>query len=230
MAKQEVAEVNQTSNLPASIQQEILELQKRVQAPTGSRISVMNNGKFKVPGIGEVEGPIDVIVVQFAAANYLYKGAYRKDNPQPPVCAAVGKGTNDDLIPAENAPEIQADDCKTCPMNQFGSNGNGKACKNMKMVALLPADAGEGNESDIMTISVSPTGIKDFDSTISKIAGMGRLPRQLVMSMYTKAAGNSDAKTVAFGDPRPLTDEQFAYVNSRLQDAENILLAPPKFD
>jgi hypothetical protein len=223
--------VKAADNLPATLQEELEALQKRVAAPTGSRITVMNSGKFKVPGVGEVDGPIDVIIVDFASNNSYYKGAFNKNNPAPPVCAAVGTGPNDELTPHEDAPDLQSDNCKTCPMNQFGSNGLGKACKNTKTVALLPADAVEGDDTAIMTLSISPTGIKGFDATISQIAAKyARLPRQMVVSMFSKQAGNSDAKTVGFGEPRPIDDAQFGYVQSRLEEARAILLAAPRFE
>lgn len=229
MSKQEVATQNTASNLPATVAEELAALQARIAAPAGNRIKVLNSGKFHIPGIGEVEAPLNVVIVDFAARNDLYEGTFNKSNPSPPVCAAWGFKNNDDLVPDEASTKPQADDCRSCPMNQFGSAGKGKACKNTRLVAVLPPDAKD--DDPILTISVSPTGIKKFDSFVQQIAlKLQNVPRAFEVEMFTIPAGNSDARTAAFGNPKPLKPEVFAAICERHAEARGIVSAPARFE
>lgn len=54
-------------------------------------------------------------------------------------------------------------DCAACPYNQFGSDGNGKACKNVHRVYMLR----EGNPVPII-LSLPPTSLKYMRDYISK--------------------------------------------------------------
>lgn len=56
--------------------------------------------------------------------------------------------------------------CDTCPYNQFGSDGKGKACKNMRRLYIMM-----DNRPDIYLLTVPPTSIKDVNKALKKIMG-----------------------------------------------------------
>ena len=114
-----------------------------------------------------------VVILDFMTHNLMFQGRFNPKNPSPPVCFAIGKEINT-MVPSDNSPDKQSDDCTSCPMNQFGSNGNGKACKNTRVLAVVAPNAEEG--SPIMTLSVAPMGLKDYDKYVNDVARRFNLP------------------------------------------------------
>lgn len=165
-------------NIEEQLRQELGALSRQVEAPSSNKIST--KGKvFSLPGGKSGAGPINVVVLDWVAVNMVYKGAYNAKNPSPPVCWAINKNL-DELAPSANVKEPQGVDCASCPKNQFGSatTGKGKACKNQRRLLVVPADFNESTEA--MTLYVSPTGLKAWNSYVNKLAkDMGKLPIQV---------------------------------------------------
>jgi hypothetical protein len=80
------------------------------------------------------------------------------------------------MAPSPNSPLQQGDMCTTCQQNQFGSSptGEGKACKNTVLLAVLPTDATD--DTPIWLIESSPTAIKHFNSYVTKVARTAKVP------------------------------------------------------
>lgn len=106
-----------------------------------------------------VEGnELDVVVLVAVHENQKYDGPYNPNNPQIPTCYAFGDPDNEDpegsMAPHEEASDRQGDDnglCANCWANAMGSDpggGRGKACKNVRRLALITADC-IGSAEDI---------------------------------------------------------------------------------
>ena len=190
----------------------------------GDMISVTQDKNFKLPDGTITADPLDLIIVDFVSANSFYEGAYNPNDIQPPACYAVHK-IIDQMSPSDKSPNAQASNCATCPMNQFGSAGNGKACKNSRLLAVLPADFTA--DSPIWVIKVSPTALKNFDKYVSSLARNGILP-----SMVKTVVDFNPAETYAqlmFVDPQPLDEEVIAAVFARQAEAKERLHQLPDF-
>lgn len=187
-------------DLKAELKRELAEVKGSVAPPSGFRVSL--KGKmFTFPDGTQSAGPIDCVILDWRTAHTYYKGVYNPQKPESPACFALGK-VIETLKPSENVPEPQADSCGKCPMNQFGSaaTGRGKACKNSRLLAVVPADADENTEPWIVT--VSPTGIKGFDNYVTKLSGvMGMVPIQVTTRMALNP--NEAYPTLVFGSPEP---------------------------
>lgn len=91
----------------------------------------------------------DVIILGAMHENAYYEGDYVAGESSAPVCFALSE-TEDDLAPPESLGEARqilhsepvGEKCVDCWANQFGTaeRGKGKACKNVRRLALLPAD------------------------------------------------------------------------------------------
>lgn len=182
------------------------ELQKKISKPSGDSIKVTQNKMFKFPDGTQSAGPFDAIILDFVSVNQFYEGAYQRDEVVPPLCFAVGEDVSE-LRPDASAKAPQAESCSVCPNNQFGSAGRGKACKNQRLLALLPVDFTA--ETPIWLLKVSPTGIKAFDTYVSSIAANFNAPP---IKVVTTIGFDSkvDYPSLRFGNPQP---------NNRLQDA-----------
>lgn len=84
---------------------------------------------------------IPVIVAAGAIEKAYYEGRYDADNPEPPVCYAHGFDPEEMAPKPEEVADLKSDTCAECPFNQWGSadTGRGKACKDVRRLALLPA-------------------------------------------------------------------------------------------
>lgn len=196
-----VAVVKKTSSalvdIKAQMAAELASLADRTAPATGDKINV--KGKvFTLPD-GSKSDTIDVVIVDFMAVNAYYEGSYDPKNIVPPTCFAIGQVPTT-LAPSNNAPVKQSDTCSGCPMNQFGSSGDGKACKNQRRLALLPPDADE--DTPLWILDVSPTGLKSFDGYVRTAASkFGLAPIGLITTISFDPA--VDYPSLRFSDPRP---------------------------
>lgn len=154
------------ADIRKQMQTEAESIKDRIGSGGVNKIKLRKDKQFELPD-GTTCEELEVVIVEWTARNNFYDGKYDPKNPTPPVCYAVGPDFKS-LIPAENVTDKQADSCAECPNNVFGSDGNGKACKNQRRLAILPADATE--ETEFMTMDVSPTALKYFDKYVGKLS------------------------------------------------------------
>lgn len=210
-------------NMEAELEKQALAIAARVSAPSGDRIRVTQQKTFKFPDGHEEAGPIERVIVEFAAGNFYYTTPYVDGEITPPACFAIGLDANT-LVPSPNSPEKQAETCAVCPQNQFKSapNGRGKACRNSRILALLPLSADA--ETPLELLSLSPTAIKAFDDHASQIARVFKGPPMKAVSLIGFDPTASYA-TLRFGPPRPNPDLQQAF--DRQAEARQRLLVEP---
>lgn len=193
----------------------------RTGAPTGNSIRATQDKMFQLPDGSKVAGPLELVVVEFTNKNVYYEGAYDANNITAPNCFAIHPLIKD-MAPSANAPDKQCDDCGSCPMNQFGSAGKGKACKNTRVLAVLPPDADES--TPLWTLNVSPTALKNFDAFV---AGVNRTFEMPPIATVVEVDFN-EAETFAsltFSNPRP--NENLAVHFARQAEAKALLEVEP---
>lgn len=220
MARTAVAKAKTT--LPANIDlaKEVEDLRGRLAAPTGDRIKI-DNKQFKLPN-GDTSDLLTGIIVDFVYYNAYYESAFNPGSITPPNCFSIALEPSS-AVPSANSPDVQADACQSCWANQFGSAGNGKACRNSILVAMLPPDADQ--DTPLMLLNVSPTGIKPFSAYLSSILRMQRPP----YSVTTDIECNPNVKydTLTFSNPQPINDDMIAMIRSRRDEARERLLVEP---
>lgn len=210
--------------IAAKVQEELSRISGATARAGGDVIRCTQDKKFVLPGGSPQHGPLNLIIVDFISTNALYEGAFNPNDVQPPICYAANK-TIADMTPLDASPQRQCDSCGLCPMNQFGSDGNGKACKNHRLLAVLPADFDE--DSEIMVLKVSPTALKNFDGYANNLAAKKILPW-----MVETVVDFDDSVTYArltFNDPQPLDPERAAQVYAMKEKAITRLMQAPDF-
>lgn len=144
--------------------------QKQSKAPkTGGGERTFISLKGGMISIGDKvvkERKLDVIVLDFAYVNAYYDKPYNPKQPTSPACYAISR-EQEALAPHKDAPEHQNDTCYGCPMNEFGSRGdggNGKACKNSIRLTVMVAGGLDGDigAAAIAYLMVPPTSLKSF--------------------------------------------------------------------
>lgn len=197
-------------------------MSKRVAAPTGNTISTAGK-KFKLPDGRRSGDPIEVVVLDFVSSNQYYDRDYDADNPCPPACFALGDDPRE-LVPSDNSPAKQSEDCQSCPMNQFGTakTGGGKACTNGRLLAVVPPDAHE--ETPIWLLRVSPSSLKSFDGFVRSTASSLALPPVGVV-VTVSFDDNVDYPKLEFSNPVP-NDNLEVHV-ARQAEARELLTTEP---
>ena len=211
---------NSVVSIKEAIAAQVAALGDRLPPPGGSKIKLAA-GSMTLPDGTKTPGPLEAVIVDFVATNKYYEGAYDANNIQPPVCFAIG--TNPlKLAPSPNSPLPQAKTCAECPMNQFGSSGKGKACKNERLLAVLPPESTA--DDPLWTLSVSPTGIKNFDGYVAGVARtMNTIPAGVVTTIGLDSNQTYPSLIFSGAVPNPNIGEHFA----RQAEAQAILAVEP---
>lgn len=217
-------------SLPINFREELEKqsqaIKQKIAAPSGDRIR-MNSGRYVLPN-GQEGEEFDAVVIDFVSSNMFYEGSYDRNNPAPPVCFAVGPEPSL-LMPVDASPEKQSDTCAACPNNQFGSHGRGKACKNTRLLAVVPVTAsGIEEDAPLWIMSVPPTSIKAFDAYVSRLAVKQRTTPIGLVTRFSMDP-SVDYAAPRFEAVRPLDDEELGTVFPMREEAMPRLSAVPDF-
>lgn len=213
-------------SVQAAMQAQLAKLADKTAPPTGASIRVTQDKQFALPDGTKTRDPLTLVIVDFQSMNRYYPNGYDKDNITPPACAAVGE-IPINLVPFNESPERQSETCKDCPQNQWNSDpngGKGKACKNTRVLAVLPPDADA--DTAMWTLAVSPTGIKAFDGYVNSLQSKLQAAPFMVTTEVSMDDG-VDYPSLRFGNPQLIEDAQvFA---DRIEEANKMLTAPIDF-
>lgn len=208
-------------SIQAALKAQAESMGDRTAPAGGNAIRVTQDKQFLLPDGTKTPGPLELVVVDFTCKNAFYEGAFDPKNIAPPACFAIGNNPLK-MTPSKNAPLAQATDCQVCPMNVFGSDGNGKACKNSRILAVLPPDADEN--TPMWTLATSPTANKGFDGFVTSVARVFQVPPVGVIATVGFDANETYAKLV-FSNPVP--NPQLAIHFARQDEAAAMLAVEP---
>jgi hypothetical protein len=210
------------------LKQQLSTLDKTMQPSGGIRIKVGPTG-IEAPD-GKEGKSITVVVVAHEIVHAYYSKPYNPSSISPPDCFAHGE-IFDQLAPIETAPEPQAQACSVCPMNEFGSapNGKGKACRNSRLLAVLPADPGLIADHPIWTLSVPPTSIKEYENYLRDLRDDHGLTNAFVATKITQAK-KCDWAAPRFEFVEKLPDEMVATAIARMEEARKIIGREPNYE
>lgn len=166
------------------------------EAPKGGTIQ-LKAGIIKYNNEPVKDNKLQCVVMGSAYENRWYEHGYDPDNPQPPECFALSVDGMD-MLPSPNSSKPQAANCKSCPHNKWHSaeKGRGKACKNNRRLALIPASALVSDEevlgAEVAIMRVSVTSVKFWTKYVDKVYAMHRRP---VFGVATTIGTVPDAET-----------------------------------
>jgi len=135
-----------------------------------------------------VEGnELSAVVLVAVHENQYYKERFDPKNPTVPNCYSFGDPASADpepaMAPHDEAEDKQGDDdglCANCWANQWKSadEGNGKACKNIRRLALITPDALESAEdlesAEVRMLNVPVMSTRNWSKFVHKMAEMER--------------------------------------------------------
>lgn len=199
---------------------------QRMAAPSGNRIAVTQDRKFRDPSTGEKHDTFRGVIVDFVSKKSWYVFPYDKDNIVPPNCFAIGFEPHNNLVPSENSPDVQCESCHGCAKNAFKSaeNGKGKACKDSYILAILSPD-GEG---ELKTLELSATALSEFNKYVRDVQrNFGVPPYGVITEFYMD--DKVDYASVRCGSPEDISGtELMAIAMGKREEAEQLLRKEPE--
>lgn len=213
------------SNIQAMLDKQKQSVIEKIGKPTSTVIGIKQNKTFSMPNGDITDGPINLVILDFVSMNTLYDGVYDPNDPSPPICYAIGENP-DGLIASDKSPEKQSETCASCPMNRYESaaRGRGKACKNMRLLAVMDPDADD--DSQVWLLRVSPTALKAYDGYVRNLTVRNNLAPIQVVTKIGFDPG-SDYPTLRFAPES--THDRLDYFATRLDEAAELIRTEPDY-
>lgn len=219
-AQQGAAKGRSLVDIRAELKKQAEDIASRIGKPGGDFIKVQTDKSFKLPDGSVDKGPLQAVILEFVGGNFFFDRPYKEGEVVPPACFALGTEVNN-MVPHASSPAKQAENCTDCPNNVFGSNGNGKACTNSRILAITAPGA---EDSPVYMLKVSPTAVRAFDAYVKSIkASFDSLPIAVVTDIYFDEA--LKYPSLRFGNPRE--NEHLAKHYELIKTARERLLTAP---
>lgn len=150
-----------------------VESAKNEKMGSGKFISI-RAGQLSFGGADIQNNEMRVVILGDIKENQYYDEDFNADVPQVPACYAFGED-EDEMAPHEDAKDPQNETCKGCPQNVFGSaeRGQGKACKNVRRIALMSESDLEGDikKADIAYMKLPVMSVANWANYKKKTLG-----------------------------------------------------------
>lgn len=215
------------AEMQAAIKADIESVAESTGSPSGDELRVGQNKMFKLPNGPEHPGPLNMVIVDFITVREFYDRPFDKANPSPAACSAASR-TPTGMVPFKSSPDKQSNACTGCPMNEWETapTGKGKACKEARVLAVIPDDATDETVPSIL--KVSPTALKPYDNYVRSIASsLNKAPFQVITEVSFDP--NVDYPSLRFGNPTPASDELASIAFNLRGAARDRLLSEPDF-
>lgn len=190
------------------------------------RAGVMQWQGKPVPG-----NRMNVIVLATSYENTYYPKTFDPNNITSPVCFAQSLA-DADLTPHANSVDQQHQSCKGCWAHEWSSDpkgGRGKACKQVRKLALIPAydDEDEIATAEMATLRVPVMSVKNWSGYASERATVDGLPFFVFSTEVSVVPDPRSQFQVHFSKVAVLPSEEVvAAVMARIKQAEQLLLTP----
>lgn len=201
-----------------------------VERPALSQIST-RAGQLVYQGQPIPGNKLPCIVVASAFENRYYDKPFDPNKRESPKCFSLSL-TGEDMAPSEKSPEQQSESCATCPMFRWGTDpkgGKGKACKQVRRLALLPASAvtqGNVKTAEIALISIPVMSAKNWANYVNSCAAEYARPP---WAMLTEVSTQPDPKSqfqIKFSALGIVGNEFLSDIERRIESVQQILLTP----
>jgi hypothetical protein len=184
-------------------------IEKPTTSNIGTRAGILTYNGTPVP-----DNKLNVIIIASTHANLYYEGKYDEKNPTNPVCYAYSED-GENMVPHPKSSKPQHTDCATCQWNAWESDpegGRGKACKNSRRLALIPADTTveDLKTAEIATLQLPVTSVKVWAQYVNKLDALFARPP---LGVYTTIGSVPDR----------LTTFKLTFLNGPLVDVSMVM-------
>lgn len=149
----------------------------RTGASSETNIMSIRGGKFTFQG-ENLGNELKLIILGHVYSKEYYDGKFDPDNPVPPACFALSEDMKLIKGPDGTSPAPQADLCKDCEQNEWGSSGFGqsKACGAKVTFAVLDPDGATDEDYEHAVMRVGVNSMLNFDKYVKGLSSKLNLP------------------------------------------------------
>lgn len=188
----------------------------------GTQAGVLTYNGDAVPG-----NVLECIIIASTHANLYYEGKFDRNNPSNPVCYAYSED-GENMAPHPTSSKPQAESCDACPHNKWHSDpegGKGKACKNSRCLALIPAGTtpDEVPRAEVATLALPVMSVKAWGSYVHEVAALfNRPPLGVVTAIGTKPDPKSQFR-ITFTNKGPVEKEMLKPLIDKIPLVKDVL-------
>ena len=171
---------------------------------------------------------LNAVVLGDMHENCYYDQPYDADNPISPACFAFSEdGRN--MAPHADSADPQHHECATCKWNQFGSadNKKGKKCRNIRRIAIVPADQVDDPACELAFAKIPPTSVVNFSNHTKRVADAAHRPLWAAVTAISCAPHLKKQVEVSFAYVESITDgEKLQNIKNRVDTIQTALQVP----
>lgn len=209
----ELANIKDVTQLRQFLAEQKNQMDAAMPPPTSTRIRATREGLI-LP-TGKATDTLEAIVIDLRYINTYYKKKYTAGQIDSPDCWALDKDANV-MAPDDESKSKQHDNCADCSKNQWGSDGQGKACKNKIRLALITPDSKP--DSLVYTLELAPTSTLPFLKVMRGLA----VPIQTLIMRFSMD-GKVDYPKVLAEVIAPVPDTAAAAIAALMEPAQPLL-------
>jgi len=230
------------SNLPVKYDEELARraaFYKEAEAATGAgKFLSVRAGQMSFQGSPVNGNKLDIVILDAVFENAYYEGEFDADNPASPVCYAFSHDGKD-MKPHEASPKKQHAQCGQpgqpgcCPRNEFGTaeRGRGKACKNIRRLAIIPVSKPFTPESvgksEVAFFKVPVTSVTAYAVHVKQVADLLKKPPLGVVTTLGCQPDPKKQVAVTFGVAAEIKDQKLGSALMNKADSVGGLLVAP---
>lgn len=203
-----------------------------IERPVTSNIS-LRGGVMSYMDTPVPDNRLPCVVVASVFENSWYDRPFDPDNIRAPSCFAFS-ADGESMAPHESSESPQSETCAACDHNKWGSapgNSRGKACKNVRRLAVLPVtaldDADKVAEAEMAMMKLPVTSVSNWRVYVNKVAASYQRP---AWGVITEISVERDPKTqfkVHFDCIGVIEqDDLLASLNGKVSAANEMLNTP----
>lgn len=180
------------------------------------------------------DNTLDCIIVACVWENVWYPDKWKANEVKPPGCFALGipeGGEEPVMIAHDVVINSPGPVCKDCPKFEWASDpegGRGKACKERRRLAVIPAPANleDITSSDMAVMSIPVLSVKNWANYVNKLSAASQRPPWGVLTRVSLVPDAKSQFRVKFEAQQPLDSEQLPLVHQRIDSAVASLMIP----
>lgn len=216
----------------------------------GGQFFSLAGGKLSFNDAPMKDNKMAVIILDTIFENTYYEGRYDPTIPQAPICYAFGR---DEKVMEPHKLVVQASNqqcgasgqCAGCELNEWGSSdvGRGKACRNSRRLALIPAGNFNGHKFELIEdeshfevasiayMRLPVTSVKGYASFVKSAAGALKRPPHGIITKVEVVDDDKNQFRVIFEPIMTIPNELMGVIMKRHEEAKRLIDFPyPEYE
>lgn len=203
-----------------------------LERPSTENISV-RGGYMTLNGVSVPNSELDAVIVASVFENQYYDPTkpFDPDNLQNPICFAQSL-TGEDMVPDPKSVQIQAATCSECQWLKWKSDPirkKGKACKEKRKLALLPAlqlKEGTVKKASMAVLSLAVTSTKNWSNYVNSLRDEHQRPPFAMLTTVRSRPHPRYQLEVTFEAKGFVEGEFLGDIMDRIAPAQALMMTP----